>query len=102
MRQLTTVTVIFLPLTFLAGYFGMNFSQDFWKVLIYNGPLYFWVIAIPTTSFVMFLVTFTYFRRLFKTLRRQFTRQAVRLKLRKNRETRRHRASIATIEIHKA
>ena len=45
MRQLTMVTLIFLPLTFLAGYFGMNFSQEYWHVLTNNGPIYFWEIA---------------------------------------------------------
>jgi len=95
MRQLTTVTIIFLPLTFLAGYFGMNFSQEYWHVLTNNGPLYFWEIAIPTTAIVAVLLTYTYLRRLIRTLSRQVVRKGVRVKLRKNREMRRHRGSVA-------
>jgi len=101
MRQLTTASLIFLPLTFLTGYFGMNFDQQYWHVLVNNGPLYFWSIAIPTTAFVIILLTFTYLRRLFKTLGRQIVRKGVRVKLRKSRETRRHRGSIGMFEMHR-
>jgi hypothetical protein len=95
MRQLTMVTLIFLPLTFLAGYFGMNFSQEYWHVLTNNGPIYFWEIALPTTFFVIVVLTYSYLRRLMKTLGRQIVRKGVKVKLRKNREMRRHRGSIA-------
>src|SRR5271169_1582025 len=94
MRQLTTVTLIFLPLTFLAGYFGMNFNIQHWHVLTNNGPIYFWAIAIPTTVFITVALTFSYLRRLWKVLRRQVVRKGVKVKLRKNREMRRHRGSV--------
>lgn len=54
MKQLTVVTIIFLPMSFLTGYFGMNFT-DFWS--IHHPESYFWKIAIPvafaTTMFLM-------------------------------------------------
>jgi Mg2+ and Co2+ transporter CorA len=44
MKQLTIVTIIFLPLTFLTGYFGMNLTEF---PAIHHGETYFWSIAVP-------------------------------------------------------
>ncbi|KAJ1337311.1 magnesium transporter [Microdochium nivale] len=57
MKQLTTATILFLPLTFITGYFGQNFA-DFPAA---TGPdntsiNYFWNIAIPTVCATMLIL----------------------------------------------
>jgi len=47
MKQLTTVTIIFLPLTFITGFFGQNFAAEGFPE-IHHGIWYFWACAVPT------------------------------------------------------
>jgi magnesium transporter len=54
MRVLTVVTVLFIPLTFFAGVYGMNFNTDQkWNMPELNWPFgyaYFWVICLCSVA----------------------------------------------------
>jgi magnesium transporter len=59
MKQLTVVATIFLPLTFITGFFGMNFS---WLI---NGINSFWIFAVYGVGSLVLsaLVIYYWFRR---------------------------------------
>ncbi|KAH7308113.1 hypothetical protein B0I35DRAFT_483394 [Stachybotrys elegans] len=69
LKQLTVVTIIFLPMTFITGFFGQNFDPEGFPE-IHNGIWYFWACAVPTAFativIVMRDVIYTWFVRLFQ------------------------------------
>jgi Mg2+ and Co2+ transporter CorA len=64
MRRLTLATIIFLPLTLLTGYFGMNFD-NMWSVKHGHTDLVFWIIAIPVMLIVIPMFLYQDFERMF-------------------------------------
>jgi Mg2+ and Co2+ transporter CorA len=53
MRQLTFVSIIFLPMSFLTGYFGMNFETF---PSIQHSEWFFWGVAIPVATMTVLLL----------------------------------------------
>ncbi|KAG8886285.1 hypothetical protein FRB99_004395, partial [Tulasnella sp. 403] len=56
MRRLTLATIIFFPLTFLTGYFGMNFTH---MSSIEGSDVLFWKICVPCLFALILLFTWS-------------------------------------------
>ncbi|KAI9745163.1 MAG: hypothetical protein M1818_001441 [Claussenomyces sp. TS43310] len=81
MKQLTIVTIVFLPLSFLTGYFGMNL-QHFSS--LNNDEGYFWSIAVPVAfGVILFLMKDVLKRWAVKTMQRRGIRKSRKGRLRR-------------------
>jgi magnesium transporter len=58
-KQLAVIATIFLPLTFITGFFGQNFG---WMVRVIGGEVEFWVLGVAL-QFLALLALFVLFRR---------------------------------------
>ncbi|KAH7110463.1 hypothetical protein EDB81DRAFT_927079 [Dactylonectria macrodidyma] len=71
MKQLTIVMIIFLPLTFITGFFGQNFVEEGFPE-IHRGIWYFWVCAVLTTfATVLILMRDMIYNWLIRTIQRK-------------------------------
>ncbi|KAJ3556343.1 hypothetical protein NM688_g2080 [Phlebia brevispora] len=76
MRRLTLATVIFLPLTVLAGYFGMNFSS-MWSTYHNHTDVIYWIIALPMLAILLPIFLWSDLARMKEGLEKRMAARAV-------------------------
>lgn len=82
MRRLMLATIIFLPLTLLTGYFGMNFEMGgFWAVR--HSDFFFWKVAIPVMFFVITIFCWTDLERVVHFCKKKWRARKVNLLVRR-------------------
>ncbi|CAM9012955.1 unnamed protein product [Wickerhamomyces anomalus] len=77
MQQLSLVTVIFLPLSFWTGYYGMNF-QSFGDLK--ENVSYYWKIAMPFSVGLLILITWSFIKKSIVDFKRQMKRRVQEIK----------------------
>ncbi|KAI0348334.1 hypothetical protein BDW22DRAFT_1350517 [Trametopsis cervina] len=80
MRRLTLATIIFLPLTLLTGYFGMNFDH-MWAINHDHTDLVFWAIALPVMGIVIPLFIWSDITRVFHYMQKRWLAADVKKKI---------------------
>ncbi|CAL1694881.1 unnamed protein product [Somion occarium] len=82
MRRLTLATIIFLPLTLLTGYFGMNF-EAMWSVRE-NSDALFWYIAAPVMVVVITIFMWQDLQRMAHYLKKRYVQRMVKKEVKKD------------------
>ncbi|PCH36397.1 hypothetical protein WOLCODRAFT_82117 [Wolfiporia cocos MD-104 SS10] len=72
--RLTIVTIVFLPLSFISGYFGMNFSTSWPQTSVMR----FWEIALPVMAVTIPVFLWPDIQRLVRYIEKQVIRRQVR------------------------
>ncbi|EKM61657.1 uncharacterized protein PHACADRAFT_248392 [Phanerochaete carnosa HHB-10118-sp] len=80
MRRLTLATIIFLPLTLLTGYFGMNFSS-MWTIDHGHTDVVFWIIALPLMVIVVPIFLWSDLGRIFHYMKKKVSQRKLKKKL---------------------